>query len=117
MKLTDLDPRWVGAGGEGIYHTAPDGTLVPAPERRGVGVSFRCPCGSHPQDDEYETDRCVIFLENPLDGLGRFDATTPGHYWTREGEAFETLTLAPSIQRVGGCGWHGFIRNGEIIKE
>lgn len=24
------------------------------------------------------------------------------------------LTLSPSINCVGGCGWHGFIKNGEI---
>jgi hypothetical protein len=48
-------------------------------------------------------------FENPLDGLGRFDATTAGHYWTRVGETFETLRLTPSIQRVGGCQWHGYI--------
>jgi len=31
---------------------------------------------------------------------------------------FETLTLTPSILRTpekGGCGWHGFVTNGEII--
>lgn len=110
MRLTELEPRWVGAGGEGI--TQADGT--PASRRYGVAVSFRCPCGKHPRDDEYETDRCVILLENPLDGLGRFDATTPGHYWTRTGETFETLTLTPSIQRVGGCSWHGFVTNGDV---
>jgi hypothetical protein len=111
MKLIDLAPRWVGAGGEGI--TQADGS--PAPERHGVGITFICPCGTHPRDGEYDTDRCCIIFENPLDGGGRFDATTPGHYWTRVGETFETLSLTPSIQRVGGCGWHGFITNGEMI--
>ena len=110
MKLIDLDPKWVGSGGEGITK---DGQ--PVPKRQGVGISFRCPCGTHPRDDDYGTDRCVILLNNPLDGGGKFDDTPDGHYWTREGETFETLTLSPSIQRVGGCQWHGFIRNGEII--
>ena len=133
MTLTELDPRWVGAGGLGISQPGPDPCIVcqgvgcdachktgkqyvPAPTRHGVGISFRCPCGTHPRDEEYDTDRCVILLENPLDGQGRFDATTPGHYWTRTGETFETISLTPSIQRVGGCGWHGFITNGEVIR-
>jgi len=34
--------------------------------------------------------------------------------WHREGSTFETLTLRPSIQRVGGCGWHGFVTNGKV---
>ena len=41
MKLTDLNPRWVGAGGEGISDA--DGNPVPA--RAGIGLSFDCPCG------------------------------------------------------------------------
>lgn len=115
MKLVDLKPRWLGAGGEGIYNRNEQGELIPAPERHGVGITFICPCGTHPSDDEYDTDRCAILFENPLDGGGRFDSTTKGHYWTRTGETFETLTLTPSIQRVDGCRWHGFITNGEII--
>lgn len=111
MKLVDLDPRWVGAGGEGVSNA--DGT--PATPRHGVGLSFRCPCGTHAPDRAFETDRVIILLENPLDGLGRFDATLEGHYWTRVGDTFETLTLTPSIQRVGGCGWHGFVTAGEIV--
>jgi hypothetical protein len=109
MTLTDLDPRWVGAGGDGIYNTAPDGTLVPAPPRHGVGISFRCPCGTHPRDDEYDTDRVVILFNNPLDGGGKFDATPEGHCWDRTGDTFETLKLSPSIQRLGGCRWHGYV--------
>jgi hypothetical protein len=38
--------------------------------------------------------------------------------WTRTGEDFETLTLTPSIHSdpaKGGCGWHGFITNGEVL--
>lgn len=109
MKLTELDPRWVGSGGEGVTQ---DGK--PAPERHGVAISFICPCGTHPRDEEYETDRCVVPFNNPLDGGARVD-TGAGSYWERTGDTFETLTLAPSIQRVGGCKWHGQIQNGEIV--
>lgn len=108
VRLVDLEPRWVGAGGEGIYQA--DGS--PAPERHGVAISFRCPCGTHPRDDEYETDRCVIMLNNPLDGQGPLNSGSS--YWTRTGDTFETLSLTPSIQRHGACNWHGFITNGEV---
>lgn len=126
MRLTELDPRWVGAGGPGIRQRTDRPCLAcagrgcddchqsgkeyePAPARHGVGISFRCPCGTHPRDDDFETDRCVILFNNPLDGQGKFDATPDGHYWQREGDTFDTLRLTPSILRTDGCGWHGFI--------
>jgi hypothetical protein len=105
MRLADLHPKFVGAGGDGIYNTdLSTGTLVPAPARTGIGVMFDCPCGCD--------SRTFIPFANPLDGGPSLDA--PG--WQRTGESFETLTLTPSIQRVGGCAWHGFITNGEVIK-
>lgn len=100
VRLNELEPHWVGAGGEGIW----DKDMKPVPERHGVGISFICPCGCG--------TRLAIMFTNPLDGgeaIG--DRTT----WQRTGETFDNLTLAPSILRVGGCAWHGFITCGEII--
>ena len=103
MKLIDLNPRWVGAGGEGISDK--DGNPVPA--RHGVGLGFDCPCGCK--------IRGYVDFANPLDGGPPLrDAH---HQWQRTGEDFATLTLTPSILRSrekGGCGWHGFITNGEV---
>ena len=100
MKLLDLHPRWIGSGGEGVSNA--DGT--PAPARQGVGIMFDCPCGC--QED------CFIPFENSLDGGA--PCGDVNHLWHRTGEDFETLTLSPSIRRVGGCAWHGFITNGEV---
>lgn len=36
------------------------------------------------------------------------------HVWKREGDAFETLTLTPSIDASAHGHWHGFITNGEV---
>lgn len=106
MKLTDLNPQFIDAGGEGISNA--DGT--PAPRRQGVGVLMDCPCG---QCDEFH--RLYVPFTNPLDGGAPLNG---GHAtWQRTGETFETLTLTPSILRSnekGGCGWHGFVTNGEI---
>ena len=113
MRLTDLEPRWVGAGGDGIYRRGPSGELVPVPERHGVAITFRCPCGTHRRDDDYDTDRVTIEFNNPLDGGPPM--ADPGARWDRTGETFETLTLRPSLQRIGGCGWHGFITAGEVV--
>lgn len=104
MKLIDLNPKFVGAGGAGI--TDKDGN--PVPERHGVGVILDCPCGN--KDEGHQM--FVPFL-NPLDG-------GPPHGsrgWHRTGDDFGSLNLTPSILRKGpdSCGWHGYIRNGEII--
>ena len=107
MRLTDLHPQFIGAGGEGIYNA--DGS--PAPERFGIGIMCTCPCGNC---DELR-DLYVPFT-NPLDGG---PLVNDGHAtWQRTGDTFDTLTLTPSILRSidkGGCGWHGFITNGEIL--
>ena len=103
MRLVDLHPRFVGAGGEGIS----DANGNPVPARHGIGVMFDCPCGC----DEL----CFIPFSNPLDG-GVSVSSTPGQpTWDRVGDTFETLTLTPSIQRVGGCAWHGHVTNGGIV--
>lgn len=101
MRLSELNPRWIGAGGEGITNS--DGT--PAKKREGVGISFNCPCGCG--SDVY------IGFENPLDGGEKFDKE-PHPSWKRTGDTFDTLTTTPSILRVGGCKSHFFITNGEI---
>ena len=103
MRLIDLDPRWLGAGGEGITRNG-----QPVPERKGVGIAFRCPCaGPHE-----EWDSVYVCFENPTDGGPPHDSAQP--LWAREGDSFDALTLRPSILRIGGCGWHGFITNGEV---
>ena len=100
MRLLDLNPRWVGAGGDGITQNG-----EPVPERHGVGVSFDCPCGKCGV-------RVYVAFTNPLDGGAPYIPDHPT--WERTGDTFETLTLRPSILRVGGCGWHGFVTDGEI---
>lgn len=99
-RLVDLNPQWLGAGGEGVRGV--DGKSIP--RREATSILFDCPCGC-------EHQVCVPFA-NPADGLG---PTYPGHGWTRSGDTFETLTLTPSIQRVfpNRC-WHGFVTNGEV---
>lgn len=111
MKLVDLNPEFLNAGGPGIYRRNEAGELVPAEPRHGVGVMFDCPCGN--KDDDH---RCYVPFENPLDGVPY--PHEDGHArWLRGGDTFETLTLRPSILRNparGGCGWHGYITDGEV---
>lgn len=101
MKLTELDPCWVDAGGEGVTRNG-----QPVPRRAGVMLGFDCPCGSG--------QRVGLYFRNPLDGGPPIDHPAS---WQRTGESFDTLTLEPSIQRAdpNGCRCHFFIRNGEIV--
>lgn len=125
MRLTELKPRWIGAGGEGVFQpsTRPcplcsgvgcekchqtGKEYEPAPERHGVGVVLDCPCGK--QDEQHQL---YVPFAQPLDGGPALDAKRG---WQRTGDTFDTLTLTPSILRMGSCGWHGFITNGEVIK-
>lgn len=133
MRLTELDPRWVGAGGEGIFQPSDrpcskcNGVgcdechqtgkeYEPAPERHGVGISFLCPCAECTGKRTGEEDkdfylRVYVGFANPLDGGPPHDPR-PGAQWQRTGETFETLQLSPSIlsdKAKGGCGWHGYV--------
>lgn len=106
MRLVDLNPQFYGYGGEGIS----DKYGNPSHERTGIGLLCDCPCG-----------KCGNLLgvpfANPIDGQPPPGSLGP-RGWERTGETFDTLTLSPSILRnraKGGCGWHGFIRNGEVI--
>jgi hypothetical protein len=100
MRLTELNPEFVGSGGEGVTRNG-----VPLPRREGVALNFDCPCGCG-------TGPICIMFKNPLDGKPADDYGLPS--WNRTGEDFETLTLTPSIQRRCRCDWHGFITNGEV---
>lgn len=102
MRLKELNPRFVGAGGDDITDAA--GTPVPA--RHGVAITFDCPCGS-----EHCLRVCIEFA-NPLDGQPPH--CPDGPKWQRAGDTFEMITLTPSIQRLDCCKWHGFVTNGEV---
>ncbi len=92
MRLADLNPTFLGAKTKGGW-------------RDGVGVELSCPCGC---------DRGLyVPFANPIDGGPSIEPRG----WQRTGDTFDTLTLHPSILRdkaKGGCGWHGWITNGEV---
>lgn len=95
MKLTDLDPRWFSLEENGPR----------------VGLTFNCP---HCQD----TRLGIMFHEQ---GHEKFDGVDPKailfdkYIWTKSGNDFADLTIAPSIDASKQGHWHGFITNGEII--
>jgi hypothetical protein len=97
MKLTELNPRWVGLPGP-IYD----------------GVAFDCP--------HCKVQRLGITFSPPIDPNGWWPKISQPTYagqnvWQRgSGDTFDTLTISPSINAkitVDGH-WHGFITNGEV---
>lgn len=103
MRLADLHPVFLSHGGPGVTTAAGE----PIPLTLGVGVLCDCPCGN--ADEEH---RLYVPFVNPI---GPGPALGDAHRWQRTGDTFETLSLTPSILRIGGCGWHGFITNGEVL--
>lgn len=102
MRLVELKPEFLGYGGEGVSDKNGDSV----PRREGIGVIFDCPCGNHEEEH-----RCYIPFANPIDG----GPSVEPRGWQRTGADLETMSLTPSILRSidkGGCGWHGFLRNG-----
>ncbi len=96
-RLADADPAWVDSSGG----------------RRGVMLQFECPI--HESDAHGDTCRIAVPLDPPLDGGAPIERG-----WRRSGgEDFDSVTLAPSIRRLGesdgtGCRWHGFVRGGRF---
>lgn len=104
MRLADLDPEWLAIGGPDIRDVA-TGEEVPRIEK--AGLSFLCPCGCG--------HRVMVMFqhsvgENKPIGERRYS----GHRWQATGNSFDDLTLRPSILRSNGCGFHGYITNGEV---
>lgn len=83
-KLIDLEPRWLDGG---------------------AGIIFDCPAG--------DGDAVAVWFSNPLPGSQPRQLEPARPRWHREGDDFEHLTLAPSINVVDH--WHGWVRNGEVI--
>lgn len=104
-SITELNARFVGHGGDGVL----DKNHNPVPFTPGVGVMMDCPCGCE--------SMMYVGFENPIGGsLPPSLASSPEAKWKRTGDTIETLTLSPSIRRVGGCKWHGFIKNGQATR-
>lgn len=80
------------------------------------GIRFLCPKCFQQNGGDVGTHGCDVTFE------GRGVAEEHGSHgstgatrWGVSGTGYDDLTTTPSILLVGGCAWHGFITNGEII--
>jgi len=96
MRLTELDPRWIGFGS---YQSVPEFQG----KRWHIGISFNCP---HCIDQ-----RIAVFFSNAIDdgvawAFSSWDILKEiqkRNLWQRTGESFEDLSLLPSID-ASACG-------------
>lgn len=115
-KLVDCNPKWRTWSGR-------DGSDVVD------AIMFDCPEG-------HADCHHIIPFTPALDGSTRSSPQSNGAQWDRTGDAFEALTLSPSIRRIPRhasleaaiaagcipeyvtesvlCAFHGFIKNGAI---
>ena len=77
-------------------------------------VSFLCPACYRANGGKVGTHRIGIdFIggRTPDKDCVHNDKGQPVR-WTASNDPLATLTLSPSIQIIGGCTWHGYVRNG-----
>lgn len=95
MRLSDLNPRGLGAKG---YIGR-------------VGISFDCPCCLN-------TDRAirlaVYFISNVIDDHGKAIHLNDKAWNVFNPQDYEAITISPSIDASKHGHWHGFIINGNI---
>lgn len=77
FRLVDCDPRWGTGYGDDVTRY----------------ITFACPEG-------HEDCRHTIPFTPALDGSVQASPQQNGVQWSRIGDTFETLTLAPSIRRI-----------------
>lgn len=127
MRLAELEPQFLRYGrrwGE------PDGTFIEAGWRithhsvdtlaEAQGVEFLCPKCFAANGGPVGTH--IVICWSRSRGTPEDARPGPGR-WTLEGTGFDDLTLngdaingggARSVLLQGGCGWHGFVTNGEV---
>jgi hypothetical protein len=123
MRLTDLDARF-------LHDAKPDGSSQMSDEYAGAcGVMFQCPkCAQgKTRGQEVVDGRTRHFVINAhyvicwFRGKVSDDLNPKPGRWTPSGTCMDDLTFVPgdppqavSVLMTGpGCGWHGFVRNGE----
>lgn len=113
MKLADLAPRFLR------YERRPDGVFLPYAESiaDAQGVRFLCPVCFTKNGGPVGTHGVICWSRS----RGVPDDAVPGPgRWIISGTGFNDLTLSAepgssgSVLLLGGCGWHGFVENGEI---
>jgi|SRR5580693_4926360 hypothetical protein len=108
MQLSDLKPKWITeARDDGSARWTKD-------DENGLSaqaIVFLCRKCFAENHGPVGTHSIIV----PFANRGVPDGYMPSMpRWNAVGATFDTLSLTPSILLIGGCGWHGFITNGEV---
>jgi hypothetical protein len=136
MKLTDLEPSFerhaIGLADKGHGRKLPDGTtqwggfdvdtfIQVETLAEAQGIWFDCPkCYAAWKTG---TDPTLVGVHGILIWFSdrgvpdRLGVNSEGRAvrWNVSGTDFSNLTLTPSILLLGGCNWHGWVTNGEVV--
>lgn len=120
FRLSDLDGQFTGG-----YKVNPNRYRRQPGLLRAQGVLFQCPkCAIGLEAGTEEGRRFVrgahyvaCWFSNPNGAAVAPPEALPAPRWTVEAgsTSIDDLTLSPSIAIVGGCAWHGFVRNGALV--
>lgn len=106
MKLLELEPGWLKIENERMFNRN-------WPTLEGSdGIIFLCPKCFTANGGPKGTHQVICWRPHVPQTMH----PKPGR-WEFKGIGFEDLTLfagSSSIQLMGGCSWHGFIRGGEV---
>lgn len=83
------------------------------------GVAFLCPKCFIDNGGKVGTHGVIVGFRNRGAPAGSLSVNSSGQdsRWDVEGTGLHDLTLNPSIlMSGGGCGWHGFVRNGRVTE-
>ena len=109
MRLTELDPRWWGDGHREL------GVSFLCPHCRSVrlGIAFANPRDGGPPSPIVSDNGMPKCIRDHVHEQGTFDVP-PGFLWQRTGDAFDTMSLTPSVDASKSGHWHGFVTDGEV---
>lgn len=103
MRLLELEPQFVKLTSTGGWQDVE--TLVEA-----EGIWFLCPLCFQKNGGSTGTHGVLCWFR----GVGPEVAPGPGR-WAPYGSGLLDLSLTPSVWlNGGGCGWHGWVQNGNI---
>lgn len=109
MKLTDLEPEFLKVVEPGKTHQRVD-TLAEA-----QGIFFLCLKCFEANGSRVGTHGVICWFA----GRGVLDTEVPGPgRWEAVGTGYADLTLrasSSSILLTGGCAWHGYVQNGDVV--
>lgn len=110
VKLTELSPKFLKLSSSKEFYKVEK-------IEDAQGIMFLCPL-CFARNGKKEGTHSVICWSRSR-GVPDEQSPGPGR-WKIEGTGFEDLTLnadppnqARSVALSGGCGWHGFVTNGE----